>query len=281
MATDPARVRRILRQHVQTDQLLGVDAVPLGVRQVLATTAEPVSLSATPPAMPAAPIGASPLSKPVMAAAEALGRPIYQDRPLRGAKAKMLEELDEQHVRGCTRCVLCQSRTHTVFGCGNPDARLMFIGEGPGQTEDEQGLPFVGRAGELLTKMILAMGLTREQVYIANVVKCRPPNNRPPQPPEVAACTPYLFAQIAAIQPEVIVSLGGPATKLVAATEEGITRIRGTWHVFRGLESQGGPAIPVMPTFHPAYVLRSYTVDNRKKVWSDLQQVMLRLQAGD
>ena len=155
----------------------------------------------------------------------------------------------------------------------------MFIGEGPGQNEDEQGVPFVGRAGELLTKMIVAMGLSRQEVYIGNVVKCRPPNNRTPTPDEVAACSGYLQRQIAVIRPTVIVTLGAPATKLMLNTKEGITSIRGTWRQYASPDLS--EPIGVMPTFHPAYLLRSYTPDNRGKVWSDLQKVMAKLSEPD
>lgn len=185
-------------------------------------------------------------------------------------KRKLLHEMDEQEVRGCTKCELCHGRTQTVFGEGSPDAAIMFVGEGPGQNEDEQGRPFVGRAGELLTKMINAMGLTREDVYIANVVKCRPPNNRTPTPAEIATCWDYLRRQMQIIRPRAIVTLGGPATKTLLETNVGITRLRGTWHEYTGVD----PAIPVMPTFHPAYLLRAYTRENRAKVWSDLQAVL-------
>jgi len=135
------------------------------------------------------------------------------------------------------------------------------------------GRPFVGRAGQLLDKMIAAMGYPRESVYIANVVKCRPPGNRPPQPDEVEACRSYLLRQVAWIRPEVIVTLGGPAAKLILGTKEGITRLRGTWATFDEVD----PPIPVMPTFHPAYLLRNYTPDTRRKVWSDLLAVLQRL----
>lgn len=188
----------------------------------------------------------------------------------------MLNAMDESEVKVCTKCVLCEGRNKTVFGDGHPDADLMFIGEGPGQREDEQGIPFVGRAGELLAKMIEAMGLSRQQVYIANVVKCRPPNNRTPSLDEVAACSDYLHRQIEIIAPRVIVTLGGPATKLVLDTKAGITSIRGQWHQYQPPQV-GSTPIPVMPSFHPAFLLRQYTTDNRKKVWSDLQQVMTKL----
>jgi len=188
-------------------------------------------------------------------------------------KQRLLDELDGEQVKGCTKCGLCQSRTQTVFGEGNPDARLMFIGEGPGQTEDQTGRPFVGRAGELLDKQIEAMGLKREDVYIANVVKCRPPNNRTPTPEEVATCGSYLVRQVRVIRPEAIVTLGGPASKLVLNSQQGITRLRGQWGQFGATD----PAVPVMPTFHPAFLLRAYTRENRMKVWADLKAVMGKL----
>ncbi|MCC6580899.1 MAG: uracil-DNA glycosylase [Phycisphaeraceae bacterium] len=194
----------------------------------------------------------------------------------RQQKLDILAAMNADEVVSCTKCDLCRTRIQTVFGEGDPDTPLLFVGEGPGQTEDEQGRPFVGRAGELLNKMIVAMGLGREQVYIANVVKCRPPNNRPPTPVEVDACSGYLLRQIATLRPKVIVTLGGPATKLLLSTSQGITTIRGTWHQFNGLQPEG-PIIPVMPTFHPAYLLRAYTEDNRRKVWSDLQKVMQKI----
>ena len=145
----------------------------------------------------------------------------------------------------------------------------MFIGEGPGESEDETGRPFVGRAGQLLSKMITAMGLTREQVYIANVVKCRPPGNRTPAAEEVAACTPYLVKQIQTIRPKVIVTLGLPATQYILSVSKPMRDLRGTWHEWHGIK--------VMPTYHPSYVLRSYTPEVRGTVWGDLQKVMEEL----
>lgn len=194
----------------------------------------------------------------------------------RGVRLSLLESMERDEVRVCAKCDLCRTRTQTVFGEGDVEAKLMFVGEGPGETEDRMGRPFVGRAGELLDKQIAAMGFKREQVYIANVVKCRPPNNRTPTPMEAQTCSEYLFRQIAVIRPRVIVTLGGPATKLLLDTQTGITMLRGQWASFRQLEPEL-KSIPVMPTFHPAYLLRSYTVDNRKKVWSDLQAVMDKL----
>jgi DNA polymerase len=181
--------------------------------------------------------------------------------------------LDEvrAHLGDCRRCGLCEGRQTIVFGDGNPDADLMFIGEGPGEQEDRQGLPFVGRAGELLTQMIeKGIGLSRDDVYICNIVKCRPPQNRNPLPPEVSACRPFLDGQILAVAPRVIVTLGKPAASLLLGREIAITRVRGTWQDYRG--------IPLMPTLHPAYVLRQYTPENRRAVWEDLKAAAERSQ---
>ena len=172
-------------------------------------------------------------------------------------------------IGDCRRCKLCEQRTHIVFGVGDPKAKLMFVGEGPGADEDAQGEPFVGRAGQKLNEMIRAIGLERKDVYIANVVKCRPPGNRDPEPDEVATCSPFLFRQIELIQPKAIVALGSPATKTLLNTKTGITALRGKWGAFRG--------IPVMPTFHPAYLLRQYTVENRLAVFEDLKAARARI----
>lgn len=185
-------------------------------------------------------------------------------------KRKRLIALDNNEVRGCTRCRLCETRTKTVFGEGDPDAKIFFIGEGPGENEDLKGRPFVGRAGELLDKMIAGMGLKREQVFIANIVKCRPPDNRVPMPDEVATCTPYLERQLEIIRPRVIVTLGLPALKyMMNDAKLTMGRSRGNWREWRGIK--------LMPTFHPAYVLRQYTDETRAAVWSDLKQVLAEL----
>ena len=178
----------------------------------------------------------------------------------------------EAHLGDCRRCSLCEGRSKIVFGSGNPNADLLFVGEGPGEQEDRQGLPFVGRAGELLTQMIeKGIGLSRDEVYICNIVKCRPPQNRTPLPPEVSACRPFLDGQIRAVAPKVIVTLGKPAASLLLDREIAITRMRGTWHDYKG--------IPLMPTLHPAYVLRQYTPENRRAVWQDLKAAVERSRA--
>jgi len=167
----------------------------------------------------------------------------------------------------CTRCGLCSKRTQIVFGVGSPAARVMFIGEGPGADEDLKGEPFVGRAGQLLTKIIESMGMRREEVYIANVVKCRPPENRTPLPDEIATCSPFLFQQVQAIRPRVIVCLGTPAAQTVLGTRDTITRLRGSFHDLDGIR--------VMPTFHPAYLLRNPAA--KKDVWEDMKRLLTKM----
>lgn len=167
-------------------------------------------------------------------------------------------------VSVCTECQLHKTRSNVVFGEGNTDARLMFIGEGPGAEEDRQGRPFVGRAGQLLTKMINAMGLEREDVFITNIVKCRPPQNRNPFKDEISTCIGYLHKQIEIIKPEVIISLGGVAAQTLLNTEKGISRLRGKFTELNGIK--------LMPTFHPAYLLRNPKM--KRPAWEDLQEVM-------
>ena len=170
----------------------------------------------------------------------------------------------QKFLEGCPRCKLSKTRTHIVFGQGNPKADLMFVGEAPGREEDEQGLAFVGRAGGLLTKMIEAMGWTRESVWICNVLKCHPPNNRNPEADEVASCMPFLEEQIRLVSPRVLVALGAYAAQAVLGTDEPIGRLRGRWQSARGVR--------VMPTFHPAFLLRS--PERKKDTWEDMKKVM-------
>lgn len=171
-------------------------------------------------------------------------------------------------VSGCTRCPLHEGRTQTVFARGNPSAKVVFVGEGPGFHEDQQGVPFVGKAGQLLDKMIGAMGLSPDEVYICNVVKCRPPDNRKPQADEVQACVGYLQQQLDLIQPDVIVALGATGVQGLLGTSTGIMRLRGTWKLYRG-------RIPIMPTFHPAFLLRR--PERKRETWNDLKAVLERL----
>ena len=190
-------------------------------------------------------------------------------------KAEQLAHLGER-ASGCTKCPhLAARRTQVVFGVGDPEARIMFVGEAPGEDEDRQGEPFVGRAGQLLTKMIVAMGLQRSQVYIANILKCRPDmppgsaGNRKPTGEEMDTCLPYLRAQIDVIQPQVMIALGGTAVEGLLGPVGGITKLRGKFLEYRG--------IPLMPTFHPSYLLRNASHTEKRKVWEDLLQVMERL----
>jgi DNA polymerase len=169
----------------------------------------------------------------------------------------------------CIRCKLHKGRKNIVFGEGNPNAVLVFVGEGPGQEEDLQGRPFVGAAGQLLTDIIVkGMQLKREDVYICNIIKCRPPGNRNPEPDEVEACEPFLIEQLRAINPKIIIGLGNVAVKTLLKTKEGITSLRGNWKTYQG--------IPLMPTFHPAYLLR--TPSDKRLVWDDIKKVIAKLE---
>ena len=181
------------------------------------------------------------------------------------AKLRLVELAAE--VKTCTKCALYAARTQTVFARGNPAAELCFVGEGPGADEDAEGFPFVGKAGQLLDRMIAAMGYQRDDVYICNIVKCRPPNNRKPEPDEMGKCMPYLREQLDLVAPKVIVALGATAVEGLLGVGGGITRLRGQWKVYR--------ATPVMPTFHPAYLLRN--PEAKREVWADLQAVMKQL----
>ena len=179
------------------------------------------------------------------------------------------EELGE-----CTRCPLGRVRHAIVFGEGSPCAEIMFVGEAPGSEEDQTGRPFVGKAGQLLNRIIAkGMGLSRSEVYIGNILKCRPPLNRTPNEEEVRVCLPFLKKQISAIEPRVIVTLGLPAAQALLEVQEPMHRLRGTWQCFQG--------IPLMPTYHPAYVLRNYTVSIRRQVWEDVREVIRFLRKSD
>ena len=185
--------------------------------------------------------------------------PLFQSRSLAELRAA---------IGDCQRCKLCAGRTHLVFGVGNPRARLMFVGEGPGRDEDLQGEPFVGRAGQLLTDIITkGIGIKREDVYICNVVKCRPPENRNPEPDEVAACEPFLTRQIDLVRPEIIVGLGKFAVQTLLQSSVPISKLRGNWHSYHGIK--------LMPTFHPAYLLRNPA--DKKLVWQDIKKVIKEL----
>ena len=255
--------KRVARQHLQSLQLMGVDFVPVGHGQ----TADHQNEADDPD--PQRSITPTATSKSLFAAQ------IEPKVDSRADRAAALEALRTRHDAECTLCTQVEHITQTVFGEGDPNASLMFVGEAPGEEEDRTGRPFVGRAGKKLDDIIRAMGLQREQVFIANILKSRPPGNRTPLEHEVEACAPFLREQIRIITPRVLVALGGPAAKWMLQTLIGITRLRGSWAIYADPDT--GQTIPVMPTFHPAFLLRQYTRENREKVWSDMQAVMKKL----
>ncbi len=245
-----------IRAHLEYRKALGVNSIemiPPGAASPTATdSSSAVSISQT-----VAPEAANVLETEKPARSQSSG--------LTAVRAELGE---------CTRCKLCMGRKTIVFGEGNPNAVLVFVGEGPGYEEDQQGRPFVGAAGQLLTDIIVkGMKLRREDVYICNIVKCRPPDNRNPEPDEIEACEPFLIKQFQAIKPKFIVALGNVAVKTLLKTKEGITSLRGRWQTYQG--------IPLMPTFHPAYLLRNPA--DKKLVWEDIKKVlakMVRVQKG-
>jgi uracil-DNA glycosylase family 4 len=237
-----AEIAAAVRAYVEWQQETGASGFPRRGKKAAATTSN-ATLSAPAPAS----------STPA-------------DRHVR------LPELARE-VSTCTRCSLSSTRIQTVFSRGNPDAKLCFVGEAPGADEDEQGLPFVGRAGQLLDRMIGAMGLSPEQdVYVCNILKCRPPGNRRPEPEEMATCIPYLHEQLALVDPRVIVALGNTAVGALLDTKMGITKVRGQWKLYKGRTL-------VMPTYHPSYLLRPspQQADAKRQAWEDLQLVMKEL----
>lgn len=281
MTPADSKLIRIARQHLQTSLLQGVGFVPVRARptsletetsdesgvliearaHVASSAAGTVATGAVQPEF----------GETLLIRAPVSARPRKQGDA--ATKAGLLQDLRARHDKTCPHCTAVTYHTQTVFGEGDSNARLMFIGEAPGEEEDRTGRPFVGRAGQKLNDIFKAMGLSREEVYIANILKSRPPDNRTPLQPEIDACAPFLTDQIRIIEPLVIVALGGPSAKYLLRTDTGITRLRGQWGSFQ----DGDVDVPVMPTFHPAYLLRAYTPDNRRKVWSDVQMVLDRL----
>lgn len=246
MSLDPDHARRLIRQHAETAALLGADVVPVSNRFAVAPAA----------------------GRPTSAASSTAATPGGGD------KAAALTELRARYEAEAPHAPFISDFTNIVFHDGDPNARLMFVGEAPGADEDKQGVPFVGRAGQLLNKMISAMGYSRETVYIANVLKVRPPGNATPTPDEIEASRPFLIEQIKIVRPGVIVALGLPASKCLLGVNDSMANLRARFH---DLELDDGTTIPVMPTYHPAFLLRSYTAENRGKVWADLQMVIDRL----
>lgn len=261
--------------HASMDGALGAIAAAVSVEVTVEGSSTPpvvVEYAEVPPEParpdPLPPTAAAPQPVAVTRATAPAPAPVSAPAPVVAGDCTQVPRLDEvrRALGDCKRCKLCSGRKNLVFGVGNPKARLVFVGEGPGAEEDNQGIPFVGAAGQLLTKMIAAMGYSRDEVYICNVVKCRPPGNRNPEPDEIAACQPFLEAQLNAIRPSVIIALGKFAAQTLARTDTPITRLRGQWREYVG--------IPLMPTFHPAYLLRNPA--EKKAAWTDLQAVMAR-----
>ncbi|MFO0833019.1 MAG: uracil-DNA glycosylase [Phycisphaerales bacterium] len=315
--TNPDMLARVVRQHAMTSRLLGVDFVP--AFRVAGGAGEALAPDADAPAMPPQPLPSSYLEskpqsgppQPATPAARAAGpapakagadpaalleasasamEPVLggglagyeraarkKGEDDRDYKARLLGDLRARYEKDAPHTQFVTAHTNIVFGDGDSAARLVFVGEAPGAEEDRQGIPFVGRSGELLNKMIVAMGLSRQTVYICNVLKTRPPDNATPTAREAGICEPYLQEQLSIISPDVIVTLGLPAVRTLLKTEDTMTRLRGRW---ASLTLVGGKKVPVMPTYHPAYLLRAYTPENRQKVWSDLQMVMQKLGGG-
>jgi len=228
---DRAELAGALRSYLEELKDTGVDALPVG-------TTRPAALEN------------AGLTTGMMAAGETTA-------------VETLEDI-RNDLGDCRRCMLCETRKNLVFGVGSSSARVLFVGEAPGRDEDLQGEPFVGEAGQLLTKMIRAMGYERQEVYICNVLKCRPPENRNPSPEEITECSPFLLRQVRSIAPKAIVALGTFASQTLLETREPISRLRGRFHDYHGT--------PLMPTFHPAFLLRS--PEKKREVWEDLQKVM-------
>jgi DNA polymerase len=256
---------RALRAHLEWQAATGATGLERAASRATPAAASPALSEHQPNALvsPAAP------QPPALATARVeLAAALPAAEPKVGVDPQKRLQMLAEAVRPCTRCGLAKHRTQTVFARGNGSSGVCFVGEGPGADEDAQGLPFVGKAGQLLDRMIDAMGLARDDVYVCNVVKCRPPENRKPEPDEMAACMPYLTQQLDLVAPQVIVALGATAVQGLLGTTEGIPRMRGKWKTLRG-------QIPVMPTFHPAYLLRNPAA--KREVWEDLQEVLRRI----
>jgi DNA polymerase len=257
------------RAWVELDARMGLLATPVALARGAAPETVRPSLAAVPAPLPAAVAVPAPVAAPAVAASAVAAPADASLDARRAANAAKLDVL-ARSMQGCTKCRLCEGRMNLVFGQGDAAAELVFVGEGPGQTEDETGLAFVGRAGELLTKMIEAMGLGRSEVFIANVVKCRPPGNRVPAPDEMATCLPFLEQQLDIIKPRAICALGKTAAIGLGLIKpnEALGRVRGRFLEWRGT--------PVLTTFHPAYLLRNPA--EKRTAWNDLQKLFPHLE---
>jgi uracil-DNA glycosylase len=274
-----ARIAASLRAYLEWQEDTGASGIPRKPRSSAASPrgdAPPAAPAAATHAVaptPAAPVPMGQVIDSLPAAAAAVAPAVAPAAAPAPPPAPRALELVQAEVAACTRCGLAPTRTNTVFARGNPAAALCFVGEGPGAEEDAQGIPFVGRAGQLLDRMIQAMGLDpARDVYVCNIVKCRPPGNRRPEPDEIEACIPYLHEQLAAVRPKAIVALGNTAVAALLGSKLGITKMRGQWKLYKG-------SVPVMPTYHPSYLLRpsAQQVEAKKQAWEDLQAVMKHL----
>lgn len=236
-----------------------LESAPPGNSVVLESVSPPSVVTRTKPIPPAA-VAPRPPAYSGPASPEAPAPPRKETRDPRELYRQLLAE-----VQGCRKCPLAATRQKAVLGEGGNRQRMLFIGEGPGKEEDFSGRPFVGRSGQLFDKILASVSLTREDIYITNIIKCRPPGNRDPESAEVVACWPYLETQIELLRPRLIVTLGLPAVRTLLESTESLGRLRGRFHDYRG--------IPLLATYHPAYILRSYTVENRKKAWDDIKMV--------
>ena len=254
-----------LKEHANYFAELGIELAAPAAATALSTP----SVSAVVPSLPTENRVTAPSQRNIPSPQEqtlTTSSGLFQDlaaEPVKLTKTTETFEAIHEEIGNCTRCPLHAGRTHVVHTEGNRKARLMFVGEAPGADEDEQARPFVGRAGQLLTKIIEAIGFKREEVLIGNVNRCRPPGNRPPTADEAMMCKPFLLREIASVQPEVIVVLGNTATRNLLETKEGITKLRGRFQNYNG--------VPVMPTFHPAYLLRDPS--KKRETWEDLKKV--------
>jgi uracil-DNA glycosylase family 4 len=278
-----SELARLFQTHVAWQRELGAAELPrtssraapeLAPAPPAATpaSASPPPATPPPPSAPPAVVAPAVVAPAVVAPSSPalldVDPPVAQGDPPQGrAERTAALTVIQREVAGCSACKLAQRRTQTVFARGNPEARLVFIGEGPGEQEDKQGMPFVGPAGQLLDKIIVAMNLAPDAVYVCNVVKCRPPGNRTPEPDEVAACTPFLLRQLGVVRPEVIVTLGRTATGFLLGSNAPMSRLRGQWHTYQG--------IALLPTWHPSYLLREPA--HKGETWSDMKLVMQRL----
>jgi DNA polymerase len=258
----------LLRQYLEYFQDLHIRDTQLPKTMTPAPTPAPTAVATKPMHATVTPVRSE---APVKPAAPTIAKPAMDlVLPTLAPEGDTLAKIRED-IGDCKRCRLCEKRNKIVFGSGNEQAKLVFVGEGPGADEDEQGLPFVGRAGQLLTQMIDGtaakdkLPLTREDCYIANVVKCRPPENRTPQPDEMEVCGQFLFRQLMAMKPKAICALGATAAKALLNSKEGVTKMRGNWHRWHG--------IPVMVSYHPSYLLRAYNVEAKKEAWMDLRKL--------